>query len=402
MRVLQVIPSLGSRTGGAAESVVQSSRFFGALGVETSIFSTDLGTPASSRTQRRVAASELPSGAAELDIRLYPAVFPERFAFSPALERALRRETPHYDVVHIHSLFLFPQLAAYRHARRSCVPHVVTPHGVLDPYHRQHGRARKFVTDVLWQRRLLEQAAAIHVTAEEEAMLVADVAPRVRRIVAPIGVHWDQYQSLPDGGEFRRRYLGGHEGPVVMHIGRLSHKKAPDVLVRAFALVAHDVPDARLVFVGPDDEGREPLLQALAGELGIAPKVTFAGMLPGEHAKISALAAADVWALPSNAENFGIAVMEALAAGRAAVISPRVNIAPAIAAADAAIVVEQDPQRFGAAIVALLGDPLRRAVLGANAREFARRYDWATVARPLAHMYFDVVEGSSPAAGTPA
>ena len=96
-------------------------------------------------------------------------------------------------------------------------------------------------------------------------------------------------------------------------------------------------PTARLAIVGPDDEGLTPALRALAGREGVAESVVFTGMLRGDD-KLDALAAADVWALPSHTENFGNAVVEALAAGRAAVISPAVNIAPEIAAAGAGVV----------------------------------------------------------------
>jgi glycosyltransferase involved in cell wall biosynthesis len=394
VRVLQVVPALAARTGGVAESVVQSSRCFGELGVETTIAATDLGTPVAAKAVGALDGNGLPEGATELDIRLFRTQAPQRFAFSPALDRFLARETPRHDLVHIHSLFLFPQLSAYRNAVRARVPYVVTPHGILDPYHRGHGRARKLVTDFVYQRRLLARAAVLHVTTPAEGRLVAEVVPAVPRAVASIGINWDDFAPLPDGREFRDRYLGGHAGPVVMHIGRVSHKKAPDVLVRAFAVAARRHPDARLVFVGPDDEGREPELTALGRELGVADRIVFTGMLPGEPAKRGALAAADVWTLPSNAENFGIAVAEALAAARAVVVSPRVNIAPDIAAAGAGVVAEQDPERFGGAIAALLESADEREALGRRAREFSRRYDWRAVAPGLVAVYEEALARS--------
>lgn len=387
MRVLQVIPSIAARTGGTAESVVQSSLALQGLGFETTIFTTDLGRAVSAKEHRSISPADLPAGARDLDVRMFPTRRPHQFAFSPTLYRALGEEAPGFDVVHIHSLFLFPQFAAYRQATRHRLPYVVTPHGILDPYHRQHGRLRKRVTDVLWQRRLLEGAAALHLTSAEEARLVADVAPSVKRVVASIGVAWERFQHLPDGVPFRQRFLEGHEGPVVLHVGRVSHKKAPDVLVRSFAVAAETVPDARLVFVGPDDEDFTPRLRRLAEELGIGAKITFTGMLPGEESKLEALAAADVWALPSNAENFGIAVAEALAAGLPVVISPSVNIAREIEEAGAAVVCERDPDAFGGALASLLADERRREELGGRAREFAKRYDWAAVAPRLSEIY---------------
>lgn len=394
MRVLQVIPSLATRTGGTAESVVQSSRALSDLGIETTIFATDLGRPVSAGRSLHAGTHELPAGSDGLDIRLFRTRPPRQLAFSPSLYRALGREAAAYDVVHIHSLFLFPQWAAYRHAARAGIPYVVTPHGILDPYHRRHGHLRKRVTDLVWQRRLLEGARALHLTTDEEARLVADVAPQIPRVIASIGVHWAEYQDLPDGKAFRRRFLDGHDGLIVLHLGRVSHKKAPDVLVQAFAHAARDIPDARLAFVGPDDESLTPRLTSLAQELGVGGRVVFTGMLPGHEGKLAALAAADIWALPSNAENFGIAVAEALAAGLPVVISRRVNTAPAIELAGAGLVAKGEPHAFGEALRSLLRDPERRADLGRRGREFARRYDWAAVAPGLATVYERALEGS--------
>jgi glycosyltransferase involved in cell wall biosynthesis len=205
-------------------------------------------------------------------------------------------------------------------------------------------------------------------------------------VVIPNGIRWSDYQNLPASDQFRRRYLSGDDGPIVMNLGRLSHKKGLDILVRAFSLVVKEIAQCRLVVVGPDDEGLTPRLQALAEREGVLSRVVFTGMLRGGD-KLAALAAADVWALPSHTENFGIAVVEALAAGLPTVISPGVNIAPTIAAADAGVVCELTPEAFASEIVGLLRDDGRRAGLGSRAREFAKRYDWAAIGPKLAEMY---------------
>ncbi|MBI5284568.1 MAG: glycosyltransferase [Chloroflexi bacterium] len=386
MRVLQVIPNLAARTGGPPVAVVESSLALQRCGVETTIFATDMAEAASARAHERVVPGDLPAGADALDLRLFPARWPYRLAFSPELYRALGEEARRYDVVHIHSLFLFPQFAAYRGARGAGVPYVVSPRGALDPYLRQRSRSVKAIAGALWQGRALEGAAALHVTSDEEARLIDDVAPGVPRAVVSNGIRWAEYQDLPPAVEFRERFLNGHDGPVVMYLGRLSHKKGLDVLIRAFAIVRRDVPDARLAIAGPDDEGLQPALTALAAHEGVGEAVTFTGMLRGRD-KLAALAAADVWALPSHSENFGIAVAEALAAGRAVVVSGAVNIAPEIAAAGAGAVSELTPEAFAAEIVALLRDGARRQTLGASGREFARRYDWSVIGPQLAALY---------------
>jgi glycosyltransferase involved in cell wall biosynthesis len=128
---------------------------------------------------------------------------------------------------------------------------------------------------------------------------------------------------------------------------------------------------------------------AQARREGVGDRVVFTGMLRRGD-KLDALAAADVWTLPSHTENFGIAVAEALAAGRATVISPAVNIAPDIADANAGIVAPLNADAFAVEIIALLRDSARREALGVRAREFARRYDWSLVGPQLAAMYEEI------------
>jgi glycosyltransferase involved in cell wall biosynthesis len=390
MKVLQVIPSLAVRTGGPPVAVVESSLALQKCGVETTIFATDMAEAASASRHARATAADLPQGAADVDLRLFPARHPYRLAFAPELSETLAAEASSFDVIHIHSLFLYPQFAAYRQASRRSVPYIVSPRGSLDPYLRKRGRAVKALASVLWQRRLLDGAAALHLTSDEEARLVADIAPRIPRCVIPNGIRWQEYQRLPSGDEFRRCFLGGSREPVVMYLGRMSHKKGIDALVRAFAIVVRNGVSCRLAIVGPDDEGLTPRLVALAAAEGISDRVVFPGMLQGDG-KLGALAAASVWALPSHSENFGNAVLEAMAAGVPVVISPAVNIAREIQDAAAGVVADLTPEAFALSIEALLRDPGGREQLGVRAREFAAGYDWALVGPQLAAMYESVL-----------
>jgi glycosyltransferase involved in cell wall biosynthesis len=386
MRVLHVVPGLASRTGGVATSTVQGCLAVEAHGVATTVLTTDLAEAASARRHRRVTSEELPRGADGLDIRIFRARPPYRLAFSPELHRAVGSTVGSFDVVHIHSLFLFPQWSAFHHARAAGIPFVVSPRGSLDPYLRRRGRIRKAIVSTLWQRRMLEHAAALIPTTDAEAALFADIAPRVPRVVVPNPIEWAIYQSLPDGEPFRRRYLAGHSGPVVLNLGRLSHKKGLDILIRAFARVHAEDPDSRLVIAGPDDEGLQPRLAVLAAREGVGTATVFTGMLTGQD-RLAALAAADVWALSSHTENFGVAVVEALAAGIPTVISPAVNIAQEAARAEAVLVSDLESERFATAILALLRDRDRAAALGERGRSFARRYDRFAVGRQLTSAY---------------
>ena len=390
MRVLQVIPSLAARTGGPAVSVVEASRALNRMGIETRVIATDMAKPARARNHHsRVSLDGLPSGSEDLDVQLHPVRRPHRLAFSPDLARALRRTVTDYDVVHIHSLFLYPQLAAYHAAIHADVPYVVSPRGALDPWLRQRGRLRKGLTDVLWQRRMLAGASALHVTSEQEADFITDIAPSVPRVIVPNGIQWSAFQSLPPRERFRQDFLDGFEGPLILVHGRLTRKKGLDLLIRAFSIISGQLTDCRLALVGPDDDGLTPELIRIANEVGVSNRVAFCGMLVGED-RLAALSAADVWALPSHTENFAVAVVEALAAGRPVVVSPAVGVARDAQQAGAAVVSEMSPPALAAELSRLLSDTSVADELGARAREYSRRYDWAQVAPQLGQMYAEV------------
>ena len=387
MKVLAVLVGTAVRTGGPPAFVGQSGVELERAGEEMVVLSTDLALAPTGwvQLQRRVASGERHPSLQEGNVRVFPARFPRRLAFSPALYRAALALAPGSDVVHLHNLWQFPQYAGYRAARSAGVPYIVSPHGALDPFLRRHGRVRKGASMLLYQEELLRRAALIHVTTDAEAELIADVAPEVPRAVVPCGVYVEEFRDLPPGDEFRRKHLRGYDGRIIVFLGRITYKKGVDVLLRAFAH-ARRTCECRLVIVGPDDEGLRHGLQRLAEELGIGAQIDFVGPLYGEDRR-AVLSSADVWALPSYTENFGIAVIEALAAGCAVCISPEVNVAADVAAADAGVVADLAPEAFGDALAALLADDARRARLRRAAREFAGRYDWSVVTPRLLDMY---------------
>jgi glycosyltransferase involved in cell wall biosynthesis len=387
VKVLSVVVGIAARAGGTAAFVGEGAMELGRLGEMVTILSTDLALAPTGwiQRQRRITAAERHPSLANAGVRVFRAQFPRRLAFSPGLSRAANELAAQSDVVHVHNLWQFPQYAGYRAAVRSDVPYVVSPHGALDPYLRRHGRVRKRLSSLLYQDELLRRAALIHVTTEAEAELIADVAPEVPRAIVPCGTYVEQFRELPARERFRRTHLRGYDGPLVLFLGRLTYKKGLDVLVRAFAR-ARRAQECRLVVAGPDDEGLTPALRAVARTAGAAEEVEFVGPLYGED-RLAALASADVWALSSFAENFGIAVVEAMAAGCPVVISRGVNLAGEVEAAKAGVVSEPTPEAFGDAIFELLSDDARRRRLSATARAFAARYDWSVVAPRLAEMY---------------
>jgi glycosyltransferase involved in cell wall biosynthesis len=388
MRILQVLVLAGTRTGGpvafAGEGAVELER----AGESVPIFTTDLALAPWGwlQRQRQVAQDELHPSLAEAEVEIFKTRFPRRLAYSPDLMKALRKEVPDADVVHLHNLWQYPQYAGFTAAREADVPYILSPHGSFDPYLRKRGRSRKALMTALWHREMTENATLIHVTTAAEQRLISDIAPDVPREIVPCGVHTEEFTGeLPPREEFRERHLGGYDGPLAIFLGRVTDKKGVDVLVSSMKTAREHV-DARLAVIGPDDSGLRPKLRKLAADLGVAGDVEFIDAVFGRE-RLAALAAADVWALSSHTENFGIAVVEAMAAGCPVAISPGVNLSDDVAAAEAGVIAPAEPQAFGEALAGLLGDPERRRVLSERGREFAARYDWSQVAPRLLEMY---------------
>ena len=390
VRVLHVTQDMSARTGGPPVVITEASLALNRRGVETTIVATDAALMAKAASRERLSPEDLPPGADQLDIRLCPLQTPRRFSFSLPLKRLLDRITPEYDVVHVHTLYLFPHLAAYRAARRHGVPYVVSPHSALDPYLRRQGRIKKGIAWRLWQGADVDRAAALHLFAKEELPLVQDIAPAVPRAIVPNGVRWDAYQSLPPASRFRDLHLGGYSGPIVLFLGRITEKKGIEILIEAFAEVIERGIEARLVIAGPDNEGIGPALRELVLRNNIEERTSFVGMLRDTE-KLAALAAADIWALSSRSEGFSMAVIEALAAGRACLLSPAIFVGADAEGEGAAVVCQLNPQSFSDAMVDLLTDSERRIQMGKAARDFARRYDWDVVSEGWERMYLKAI-----------
>ena len=167
--------------------------------------------------------------------------------------------------------------------------------------------------------------------------------------------------------------------PVVGAVGRLSHEKGLDTLLRAI----ESVPDCDLVIVGDGDERSN--LVALAASLGIADRVRFAGWVePPWVTHVSF----DVLALPSHYEGFPLVLLEAMQAGIPVVATAVGGIPEMIVDGDDGILVApQDPDALAGAIKGLLGDPEGRAAITARARAVAERFTTARMVAEFEALY---------------
>jgi glycosyltransferase involved in cell wall biosynthesis len=385
MRILHVIAGLDRRDGGPPEACLQLCRELARRGQKVSIYSTDLnlkGAP----TEECDAAVTIKRFACKPRLRYSP---------SMPLAVALRRDIPSFDIVHINSLYTFPSTAAAYYCRQFRVPYLLRPHGTLDPYIFAHHRPRKFVYEKLIELKNLKNAAAVHFTAAEEMELARRAVPAMKGVVVPLGVHPREYDWNATAKTSRASQYGEEGRRSILFLGRLNYKKGLDLLVKAFGLVARTHDDVRLILAGPDEHGYSTRIRCWLKEEGLLSKARFAGMLTGKE-KVALLHRADVFVLPSYSENFGLAVVEAMASGLPVVISNRVNIWREVADANAGIVVNCDAAALADGLMGLLDDSELRRTMGVNGRRLVRqRYDWKIAADQMLRVYREILSKSS-------
>jgi glycosyltransferase involved in cell wall biosynthesis len=173
---------------------------------------------------------------------------------------------------------------------------------------------------------------------------------------------------------------------VVLFLSRLDCKKGLDLLLPAFARVRANHPDAFLLMAGDGDAPFVANLKRQALRLGLDAGIRWTGFLHGEE-KRSALADADIFVLPSYSENFGVAVLEALAAALPVIVSDQVGIHREVARAQAGLVIECSVEQLESALVKAITDKQFRAEMSANAVELSRQFVPEIVTQQLIETY---------------
>lgn len=301
----------------------------------------------------------------------------------------LKRRIEDYDLIHIHALFSFTSTCAALTARQHGVPYIIRPLGVLSHWGMENRRRYlKALSVYFLERHILEHAAAIQYTSgQEEKEAEATRVHGNHSVVIPLGIDQAPFQNLPDSSEFYGRHLSTGSTPVVLFMSRLDPKKGLDLLLLAFAQLTRRHPRCVLVIAGSGEESFVRGLRDKAARLGIGDRIIWTGFLKGRD-KLAALAAATVFTLPSYSENFGISLLEALAAGKACALTDAVGIADAVQEGGAGLVVPCEAVPLASALDRLLSDVALRQKLGDRARQLVeRRFSLETMGANLVSLY---------------
>lgn len=390
MRILHVIPSYqpARRYGGPVFATHALCAALARQGCDVTVFTTNVDGPGESPV-----AVGVPVVMDSVNVWYFDSPWLRRLYYAPAMARALAENCSGFDILHLHSVFLWPTWAAARAARRCGVPYLLAPRGMLvrDLIARKSRWAKRAWIELI-ERRNLEAAAGIHVTSQVEAVELRRhgfVLPPLHEV--PNGVGGEEQNGSDEALPATVVAALNSGRPVILSLGRINWKKGLDRLIPALA----QIPDAQLLIVGNDEEGYTPSLLELAKRERVFERVVFAGPVFGK-AKTELYRRATVFALASYSENFGNVILEAMAEGCPVVVTPEVGASAIVEELGGGVVVGGDPQQFARAVRHLLADEQLRADMGRRGREGVRaRYTWDKVAERMLEAYRSTIAAAT-------
>ena len=400
MKVLQIVPSISLVYGGPSQMVLGLSAALSNQGINVTILTTDsngdigqtpLDVPLNQPLQQ--------DGYNIIYFRCSPF---RRYKFSLTLLQWLNQHIKEFDLAHIHALFSPISTAAATIARYHHIPYIIRPCGMLDPADLRKKKQLKQIYAALLERPNLAGAAAIHFTSKQEAKIserfgisTASKIPLPQDLVIPLGVKitTDTLSVKSLANQFSLNLIDA-QIPQILFMSRIEPKKGLNLLIPALEKILAQGIKFNFILAGsnPQDADYEMKIKEQIVNSPLAKHTTITGFVTGEI-KAYLLHNADLFVLPSYYENFGIAVAEAMAAGKAVVISDRVHIWEDIQQAEAGWVGHLEVNAIASLITIALLDADERKRRGLNGREYARKhYSWDAIAQQTIQAYQQILK----------
>jgi glycosyltransferase involved in cell wall biosynthesis len=386
LRIVHVIGSVDPSMGGPATVVSRLAAAQAAHGHEVTVISA---LSPSRRKAFRESVASVP-GIDRVRFELSDQSASPTDLLKPGFWRRLKSLITQANAVHLHGVWEMVLVAAARIAVKNNVPYVVRPCGMLDPWSLRQKTAKKTLAIKMVYAKMFAQASAFHTTSDIEARnvggLLAVLGLSVPVEVIPNGIFLHDAEHAPSRESFDRDFPELKGKPFICFLGRLHHKKRPDLMIRGFAAVAEEYPELHLVIAGPDS-GEVVRIKRLVAELGLSDRVLIPGAVY-DRKKFGLLTHAAGFCLPSEQENFGVAVAEAMACGVPVLVSDQVEIWPEIERAGAGVVFPLQVDALAESLRKVLSNAQASAAMGVAGNRLVRqRFTWPRIANMTLNLY---------------
>lgn len=296
------------------------------------------------------------------------------YDLGPRVKKLLQRES--YDVVHVHEPFM--PLLPFQFVRYAQCPVVATFHATRDGGNRIYGYT-KFLIKPHWQR----LGGRICVSRASLSMISRYFADRYR--IIPNGIDYSIFAAevppIPELMDNRRN---------ILFVGRQEKRKGLPYLLEAYRRIKQEMPETRLIIVGPDGGIRGACMRYV--EEHQLKDVHFAGLVPYEELP-RYYRSADIFCAPNTGhESFGIILLEAMAAGAPIVASNIPGFRAVLAHGKQGLLVPpKDSDALANAIKAMLSNPERREAMAAAGPPHARSFSWDEISSRVLSYYGEVL-----------
>jgi glycosyltransferase involved in cell wall biosynthesis len=381
MKILHVVPSYfpAVRYGGPIYSVHGLAAGQAALGHQVSVFTTNADGPGVSDVP-----VSIPVDMDGVAVTYFEVGSPRRLYRAPTMGAALAAQAGDFDIIHLHSVFLWPTLAAARAGEKAGTPFVLSPRGMLvADLIRAKSSMIKNAWLTLFERRTIREAAAIHFTADREAIDFDALGLKAtEKLIIPNGVE-EATPVTPDTVSPDITAATAQTG-YALYLGRLNWKKNLVALIDALRFS----PATRLVIAGTDDETHSSELREAVAKAQVADRVVLIDRNVTGPDKEWLFARCGQFVLPSLNENFGNTVLEAMVRGKPVVVSTGAGVAEVVKQAACGLIAEPTPEALGTAIRAFADDPARAQAMGLLGREAAlAHFGWHAIAARMIAAY---------------
>jgi glycosyltransferase involved in cell wall biosynthesis len=367
--VLHTVASLDLESGGPSQTVSRLCSSLSQL--------DDIAIALVSQVHRRRTAV-LPQ-APKVDLYLHESRSRQLLRFGIPLRRALNKafHNKQPSIVHDHGVWSPSNHFVASLARRSRIPRVIHPRGMLEPWALNYRAWKKHIALRLYQRYDLDTASLLFATADQEAESFRKLGLKQPIAVIPNGVEIPVRASA-----YQERTLDTYRNAIFL--SRIHPKKGLINLVHAWAKAR---PTGwRLKIAGPDEGGHLVQVMELARTLSISKDIDYLGVVGGE-AKARLFESADLLLMPSLSENFGLVVAEALAYG-IPVVTTRGTPWQGVVAHRCGWWIEPSIEALASALnISLSTDSKTLREMGERGRTYAQEFNWTTIARRTAEVY---------------
>lgn len=388
MKVLHIIPSVAAVRGGPSQAVIEMVRGLRSQDVDAEIVTTNdngkdlLDVPLYELTDRLEEYANVP-------IRFFPRFSPNinavrEFAFSGALTTWLWQHVTEYDLVHVHAIFSYASTIAMAIARIKNVPYITRPLGQLCEWSLQQSKLRKQIYLNVIERSNLLHSKSLHFTAEQEKTEFNQLGLNIPNFILPHGVYVPT-PILDAKTQVRKILHITDQRPIILFMSRIHPKKGLEYLILALSKLKEY--NFVLVIAGSGAPDYVNQIKDLLKTHDICDRTHMIGFVRSETKNLY-LQGADIFALTSHSENFGIAAIEALAAGTPVLITDGVAIAPMVKEQAIGYVTKLEVGAIASIIQEFFDHPDIARQKGDRATLYiAEHYSWAKITRRLMAAY---------------